>query len=57
LSTGRVLGGWTIKRSGDAVSGLHCAQGNEERMFLGLASKPKSVGFPVWTSKSAAVVQ
>jgi hypothetical protein len=23
-STGQVLGGWTIERSGDAVCGLHC---------------------------------
>jgi hypothetical protein len=25
-STGQVLGGQTIERSGDAVCGLHCAQ-------------------------------
>jgi hypothetical protein len=36
-STGRVLGGRTIERSGDAVCGLHRAPGNEERGFLGLA--------------------
>jgi hypothetical protein len=34
---GQVLGGRTIRRSGDAVFGLHCAQGDEERGFLGLA--------------------
>jgi hypothetical protein len=34
-SIGRVLGGRTIRRSGDAVCGLHRAQGNEEHGFLG----------------------
>jgi hypothetical protein len=33
--TGRVLGGWTIRRSGDVVCGLHRARGDEEREFLG----------------------
>jgi hypothetical protein len=33
--TCRVLGGRTIERSGDAVCGLHRAQGDEERWFLG----------------------
>jgi hypothetical protein len=33
--TGRVLGGRMIGRSGDAVSGLHRARGDEEREFLG----------------------
>ena len=32
--TGRVLGGRTIERSGDAVCGLYRAQGDEERGFL-----------------------
>jgi hypothetical protein len=41
-STSRVLGGRTIRRSGDVVCGLHCAQGDEERKFLGLASKPRA---------------
>jgi hypothetical protein len=40
--TGRVLSGRTIERSGDAVCGLHRARGDEEREFLGLASKPRS---------------
>ncbi len=44
--TGRVLGGRTIKMSGDTVCGLHRAHGDEEREFLGLASKPRSTGFP-----------
>jgi hypothetical protein len=33
--TGRVLGGWTIGRSSDAMCGLHRARGDEERGFLG----------------------
>jgi hypothetical protein len=33
--TGRVLGGWMIKRSGGAMCGLHRARGDEERGFLG----------------------
>jgi hypothetical protein len=40
LSTSRVLGGRMIERSGDAVCGLHHAQGDKECGFLGLASKP-----------------
>jgi hypothetical protein len=39
---GRVLGGQTIGKSGDAVCGLHHACGDEEREFLGSASKPRS---------------
>jgi hypothetical protein len=33
--TGRVLGGRTIERSGDAVCGLYHAQEDEKREFLG----------------------
>jgi hypothetical protein len=33
--TGRVLGGWAVERSGDAVCSLHRARGDEERGFLG----------------------
>jgi hypothetical protein len=40
-STGQVLGGQTIGRSGDAMCGLHHAQGDNEHEFLGLASKPR----------------
>jgi hypothetical protein len=32
--TGRVLGGRMIRRSGDAVCGLHRTRGDEEREFL-----------------------
>jgi hypothetical protein len=38
--TSRVVGGRTIRRSGDVVCGLHRARRYEERGFLGLASKP-----------------
>jgi hypothetical protein len=34
LSTGRVLGGRTIRRLGDAVCGLYRAHEDEERGFL-----------------------
>jgi hypothetical protein len=34
-STGQVLGGRTIRRSGDAVCSLHHAQGDGEREFFG----------------------
>jgi hypothetical protein len=33
-NTSRVLGGWTIGRSGDAMCGLYRAQRDKERMFL-----------------------
>jgi hypothetical protein len=33
--TGQVLGGRTIRRSGDTVCGLHRARGDGEREFLG----------------------
>jgi hypothetical protein len=33
-STGRILAGRTIERSGDVVCGLYRAQGDEEREFL-----------------------
>jgi hypothetical protein len=33
--TGRILGGRTIERSGDAVCGLYGARGNDESGFLG----------------------
>jgi hypothetical protein len=32
---GWVLGGRTVEKSDDAVCGLYCARGDEERMFLG----------------------
>jgi hypothetical protein len=40
--TGRVLSGRTIKRSDDAVCGLHCARRDKEHEFLDWASKPRS---------------
>jgi hypothetical protein len=41
-STGWVLGGQTIGRSGDTVCGLYHVEGDNEREFLGLASKARS---------------
>jgi hypothetical protein len=57
-----------IERSGDAVCGLHREQGDEERGFVGLASKPRltispylatkpvASSYPVWASKLVATV-
>jgi hypothetical protein len=55
-STGRALGGRTIKRLGDIVCGLYCVQGDEERVFLGLASTPRSTVSPGLTSKPVVTV-
>jgi hypothetical protein len=55
-STGWVLGGRTIERSGDAMCGLYHAQGDEEREFLGLASKPRSTVSSSLASKLMATV-
>jgi hypothetical protein len=49
--TGQVLCGQTVERSGDAVCGLHRAWGDEERGFLGWASKPRSMVCQGLTSK------
>jgi hypothetical protein len=54
--TDRVLGGRTIGRSGDAICDLYCAQGDEEHMFLSLASKPRSTVSLILTSKLVATV-
>jgi hypothetical protein len=57
-----------VESLGDAMCGLHHAQGGEEHVFLGLASKPRStvspgltskpvaLGFSVWASKPVAAV-
>jgi hypothetical protein len=45
-----------IERSSDDVCGLHRAQGDEERRFLGLASKPRSMVSPGLASKPVATV-
>jgi hypothetical protein len=55
-STGRVLGGRMIERSGDVVCSVHHAQGDEERVFLGSTSKPRSTVSPDLASKSVATV-
>jgi hypothetical protein len=41
-STCRVFGGQIIERLGDAVCGLHRAQGDNKCEVLGSASKPRS---------------
>jgi hypothetical protein len=68
LSSDRVLGGRMIERLGDVVCGLHHAQGDKERGFIGSTSKPRStiylglasksvaLGFSVWTSQPVATV-
>jgi hypothetical protein len=50
-STHRVLGGRRIERSGDTVCGQHHAQGDQERVFFGLVSKPRSMVSPGLASK------
>jgi hypothetical protein len=55
-STSRVLGGRTIETLGDAVCGVHHAQGDEERGFLGLSSKPRSTVSPGLASKLVAMI-
>jgi hypothetical protein len=55
-STGRVLGGRTIERSGDVVCDLHHAQGGEEREFLSLDSKPRLTVSPGLTSKPMGTI-
>jgi hypothetical protein len=56
LSIGRILSGRTIERSGDTVCSLHRAQGDEEREFISLASKPRSTISPGLASKPVAAV-
>jgi hypothetical protein len=55
-SIGRVLGGQTIERLGDAVCGLHHAQGNKEHGFLGSASNPRSTISPSLALKPKATI-
>jgi hypothetical protein len=54
--SGRVFGDRIIERSGDVVCGLHRAQGNVERMFLGLDSTSWSTVSPDLASKPVAMV-
>jgi hypothetical protein len=53
-STSWVLGGWMIGRLGDTVCGLHHAQRDKEREFLGMTSKPRSTVSPSLASKLMA---
>jgi hypothetical protein len=55
-STGRILGGQTIERSGDVVCSLHRAQGDEVHGFLRLASKPRSMVSLGLVSKPVATI-
>jgi hypothetical protein len=55
-STGRVLDGQTIGRSGDAVCSLYHTNGDEECGFLGSASKPWSTVSSGLASKPVATV-
>jgi hypothetical protein len=54
--TGRILGGQTIERSGDIVYGLHHAHEDEERGFLGLTSKPRSMFYQWFGLKITGMV-
>jgi hypothetical protein len=51
-----VLNDWMIERSGDTVCGLLHEQRDEERGFLGLASKPRSTVSPYLASKPTPTV-
>jgi hypothetical protein len=55
-STCRLLSGWTIRRSDDAVCILYHAQGDEDRVFLGSASKPRSMVSPGLALKPVATI-
>jgi hypothetical protein len=55
-SISRVLGDRMIRRSGDTVCSLHCAQGDEEHKFLGLASKQRLMVSPGLASKPVATI-
>jgi hypothetical protein len=45
-----------IESSGDVVCVLHHVQGDEEHMFLGPASKPRSTVSPSLVSKPVATI-
>jgi hypothetical protein len=55
-STGRVLGGRMIEKSGDVICDLHYARGDEEHGILGLVSKLRSMVSPGLASKLVATV-
>jgi hypothetical protein len=55
-STCRILGDQRIEKSSDTMCNLHRAQEDDERMFLGLASKPRSTVSPSLASKPVATV-
>jgi hypothetical protein len=51
-STGRILGGQMVERSGDIMCGLHCAQVDEECGFSSLGLKTSNYSLVIWASKS-----
>jgi hypothetical protein len=53
---GRVFGGRTIERSGDAVCGLHRAREDEEHGFLGWDSKLRSMVCQWFSLKTTGTV-
>jgi hypothetical protein len=53
---GQVLGSRTIGRSGDVVCGLHLTRRDEERGFLGSASKLRSTVCPWFCLKTTETV-
>jgi hypothetical protein len=55
-SIDQVLSGRMIERLGDAVCGLHRAEGDEERWFLDLASKSRLTFSLSLASKLVAMV-
>jgi hypothetical protein len=55
-NTGRILDDCTIERSGDTMCGMHRAEGDDERRFIGLASKLTSTISPSLDSKSVTSV-
>jgi hypothetical protein len=55
-STSQILKDCTIERSCDAMCGMHRAEGDDERRFIGLASKLTSTISPSLDSKSVASV-
>jgi hypothetical protein len=54
--TGRVLDGQAVQRSGDVVCGLHRARGDEERRFVGWASKSRSTVYEWFGLKTTRTV-
>jgi hypothetical protein len=54
--TDQVLGGRTIRRSGDTMCSLHHARGDKERGFLGSTSKSRSTVYQWFDLKITGMV-